>query len=270
VADPVVGVGGLVKRYDEVCAVDDLDLDVAAGEIVGLVGPNGAGKTTLLSVLCGILEPTAGRVRIAGHALDEDDGVPLRRQVAFVPDTPHLFESLTVVEHLTFVAELYGARARAAASMDGLLREFELADKRDELTANLSRGMRQKVAICCAFVHEPRALLLDEPLTGLDPLGRRRMIEAIRRRADEGAAVLVSSHQLEIVERLSDRFVILQRGRVRLDGTLDEIRRAAASDGLSLEDVFLHATDVTSERDAPRAGGDREAGPDGTRPGDAA
>ena len=254
--EPVVRVEGLVKHFGALAAVDGVDLEVGAGEIVGLVGPNGAGKTTLLSMLCGILDPTRGRVTIAGHALDEDDGIPLRRALAFVPDTPHLFDSLTVEEHLAFVAELYGASATLPERAPALLAEFELEEKRDELAVNLSRGMRQKVAICCALVHDPRALLLDEPLTGLDPLGRRRTIEAIRRRADEGAAVLVSSHQLEIVERLSDRFVILQKGRVRHAGTLAQIRSAAATGGLSLEEVFLQATDDSAaRRDAAR--GDR-------------
>ena len=163
----------LTKRFDQLTAVDALDLVVSRGEIVGLVGINGAGKTTLLRMLSGILQPTSGGITIAGHPLTAD-GIAARAALAFVPDTPMLFEQLTVHEHLVFVAELYRV-ADPAPRIDALLGEFELLDKRHATASSLSRGMRQKVAICCAFLHEPAVLLLDEPLSGLDPPGRRRM-----------------------------------------------------------------------------------------------
>jgi len=248
----MIEVSGLSKRFDELLAVDGLDLAVAPGEILGLVGVNGAGKTTCLRMLAGILPATTGSILIAGHRMTAD-AVAARRSLAFVPDTPMLFESLTVHEHLVFVAELYGV-AQPAPRMDALLAEFELTAKRHELASSLSRGMRQKLALVCAFLHEPPVLLLDEPLTGLDPPGRRHTCEAIARRAAAGSAVIVSSHQLEIVERLSTRFLILHQGRVRLSGTLEEIRARVAgerrpdagpatADGLpSFEDIFMHAT----------------------------
>ncbi len=237
----MIDVRTLTKSFDAVTAVDHVDLSVAPGEVVGMVGVNGAGKTTFLRMLAGILQPTEGSISIAGHVLSPD-GVQARQNLAFVPDTPMLFEQLTVWEHLLFVCELYGVPDREPR-IEALLAEFELLDKRHATASSLSRGMRQKVAICCAFVHEPAVLLLDEPLSGLDPLGRRRMCEAIAARAARGAAVIVSSHELEIIERLSSRFVIIHRGRVRLSGTLAEVRASMGS----LEEIFLRATEAGAE-----------------------
>ncbi|HTE05785.1 MAG TPA: ABC transporter ATP-binding protein [Planctomycetota bacterium] len=235
---------GLTKTFDGLLAVDDVELTVAAGEIVGLVGVNGAGKTTLLRMLCGILQPTAGNIAIAGHPLQRDS-IAARAALAFVPDTPMLFEQLTVQEHLLFIARLYGVKD-AGPAMDALLARFELSDKRRDTASSLSRGMRQKLAICCAFLHEPAALLLDEPLSGLDPPGRRSMCDAVAARAAAGSAVLVSSHELEIIEKLCHRFVILHRGRVRLAGTLAQVR----GDLGTLEEVFLRATGTSDDRPA--------------------
>jgi ABC-2 type transport system ATP-binding protein len=238
----VIEVSGLTRRFDDTLAVGGIDMVVQPGEIVGLVGVNGAGKTTFLRMLSGILPPTSGSITIAGHEL-KGDAVEARAQLAFVPDTPNLFDPLTVLEHMVFVGELYGVEDPGPRT-DALLSEFELEDKRHATAASLSRGMRQKLAICCAFLHEPPALLLDEPLTGLDPPGRRRMNDAIAARAKAGSAVIVSSHQLEFVEKLSDRFVIVHKGQVRLAGTLEEIQAGAADQ--SLEDIFLAATDESA------------------------
>jgi len=200
-------------------------------------------------MLAGILRPDAGSVHIAGHVMDED-AVEARRALAFVPDTPQLFDALTVHEHLLFVAELYGVPDREAR-MAAVLAEFALTEREHDPAGSLSRGMRQKLAICCGFLHEPAALLLDEPLTGLDPPARRGMSAAIARRARAGAAVLVSSHQLDFVERLATRFVFLHEGRRIVSGTLAEIHAAAASaDDASLEDAFLSMTG-TAEDEPP-------------------
>ena len=255
----MIQVRNLTRRFDGVLAVDSLDVDVAAGEILGLVGINGAGKTTFLRMLSGILPPTSGSIVIAGRPLAAD-AVEARKHLAFVPDTPMLFDALTVHEHLLFIATLYRVSQWMEASEE-LLETFEMADRRHSTAGSLSRGMRQKLAICCAFLHEPDALLLDEPLTGLDPPGRRLMSEAIRRRAEAGSAVIVSSHQLEFVERLSDRFLIIHEGRRRLEGTLAEIHEVLGREGgeASLEDLFLRATDAERDPPLPERPGGRPA-----------
>jgi len=223
-------------------AVDDLSFQVSAGEIVGLIGPNGAGKTTTLRALAGILKPTSGHVRIDGHDLIAEP-IEAKRRLAFMPDEPHLFEYLTVAEHLRLVARLYAVEDFERRSR-ALLGELELTGKEDSLPAELSRGMRQKVDIACGLVRSATTLLFDEPLTGLDPLGIRRMRETIASRAREGAAILLSSHLLHLVEEVCTRVMIMDRGRKVADGTFDELRARAelAQAGSSLEQIFLRVT----------------------------
>ena len=242
-------VEGYTKRYGDLTAVEDLSFGVAPGEILGLVGPNGAGKTTTLRALAGILKPTQGTIRIDGHDLARKPSAA-KAALAFVPDTPNPFDLLTVAEHLHFTALAYKVDD-AAARVGPLLEELELEEKRDALGNTLSRGMRQKLAFACAFLHDPKVLLLDEPLTGLDPKAIRSVRDSIRSRADAGAAVIVSSHLLDLVERLSDRVLVMHRGRKVALGTLGEIREtAAAGDGKSLEEVFFAITE--DEPDADR------------------
>jgi len=223
-------------------AVDDLSFQVSAGEIVGLIGPNGAGKTTTLRALAGILRPTSGHVLIDGHDLVAEP-IEAKRRLAFMPDEPHLFEYLTVAEHLRLVARLYAVEDFERRSR-ALLGELELTGKEDSLPAELSRGMRQKVVIACGLVRSATTLLFDEPLTGLDPLGIRRMRETIVSRAREGAAILLSSHLLHLVEEVCTRVMIMDRGRKVADGTFDELRARAelAQAGSSLEQIFLRVT----------------------------
>ena len=199
------------KRYGDRAAVEDLSFTVAPGAILGLVGPNGAGKTTTLRAIAGVLRPGGGTIRVGGFDVVKEPR-QAKRELALVPDSPNPYELLTVREHLEFARLAYGA-TRDGRDPDELLAKFELQDKRDELCGSLSRGMRQKLAICCALLHRPKALLLDEPLTGLDPYGTRVMREVILSAAAEGAAIIVSSHQLELVERLCTRVLIVQRGR---------------------------------------------------------
>jgi ABC-2 type transport system ATP-binding protein len=235
-------VDSLRKTYDGQVAVRALSFAVAPGEVLGLVGPNGAGKTTTLRCMAGIVAPSAGRVRVAGVDLREDP-VRAKRALAFVPDEPALFDYLTVEEHLRFVARLYGV-ADAERRLTPLLEELELTPKRRALPTELSRGMRQKLAIACGLLHEPRALLLDEPLTGLDPVGIRRMKATITARARAGTAVVLSSHLLHLVEELCTRLLVIRRGQVVAAGTRDEIVAARPElEGLSLEDVFVALTE---------------------------
>jgi ABC-2 type transport system ATP-binding protein len=234
----VIEIEGLEKLYGDLAAVQGLSFRVAPGEVVGLVGPNGAGKTTTLRSIAGIIIPTRGRIGIAGHDLARNP-VAAKQALAFIPDEPHLFEYLTAEEHLRFVARLYGV-ADAEERIPSLLSEFELSDKRGALPDELSRGMKQKLAIACGLLHRPSALLLDEPLTGLDPVGIRRMKATIVRRAETGVAVILSSHLLHLVEEICTRVLVLQRGRAVAFGTVAEIVAGRPElAGRSLEDVFL-------------------------------
>jgi len=237
-----VTVEHLRRVYGSFAAVDDLSFEVAAGEIVGLIGPNGAGKTTTLRSLAGILRPTSGRIRIDGHDLAADP-LEAKRRLAFMPDEPRLFEYLTVEEHLRLVARLYSVpdfegRAR------GLIEELELKGKEQSLPGELSRGMRQKVVIACGLVRNATTLLFDEPLTGLDPIGIRRMRETIIARARGGAAVLLSSHLLHLVEEICSRVIIMAGGKKVADGTFAELASRAdlAAAGSNLEQIFMRVT----------------------------
>jgi ABC-2 type transport system ATP-binding protein len=247
---PALEVSNLTKTYGSFVAVSGLSLTLQRGEVLGLVGPNGAGKTTTLRALAGIHPPTDGFVRICGFDL-RTDAVEAKRRLAFMPDEPRLFDYLTVEEHLRFIARLYQV-ADVAARITPLLEEFELTEKRKALPAELSRGMKQKLMIACGFIHSPEVLIFDEPLTGLDPLGIRRMKESIVRRSSEGAAVILSSHLLHLVEELCDTVAIIQRGTRVAYGTIPDLKfQIAQGKDVSLEDAFLQITSGP-EHEVPR------------------
>ncbi len=235
----------LTKLYDKFVAVDHLSLTVRPGEVLGLVGQNGAGKTTTLRCLAGIIPPTSGSVRLGGHDLGNEP-IAAKRELAFFSDEPRLFDYLTVEQHLAFVARIYQVadyRERARP----LLEELEMADKTGVLPAELSRGMKQKLAIACGLLHSPRVILFDEPLTGLDPIGIRRMKATILRRAREGAAIIISSHLLPLLEEVCSHVLILHGGREVAGGTLAEIVQQfhdplAADAPPDLEEIFFRAT----------------------------
>jgi len=237
----MIEVANLTKLYGKLVAVDALSFRVSPGEVLGLVGPNGAGKTTTLRSLVGIVRPTGGTITIGGHDLQRDP-VAAKRLLAFMPDEPHLFDYLTVEEHLRFTARLYQV-PDVERRLPALLGELELAEKAGALPAELSRGMRQKLVIACGLLHDPQVLLFDEPLTGLDPAGIRRMKQTIVERARAGAAVLLSSHLLHLVEEICHRVLILDKGRMVAIGTIDEILAGRPElVGKSLEDIFLALT----------------------------
>jgi ABC-2 type transport system ATP-binding protein len=237
-----VEVSHLSKAYGHVVAVDDLSFTVDPGVIAGFLGPNGAGKTTTLRTLAGILKPTAGRIVIDGHDLAANP-LAAKRRLAFMPDEPHLFEYLTVEEHLRLMARLYEVPDFAARAQ-ALLEELELSGREKLLPGELSRGMRQKVVIACGLVRDAAVLLFDEPLTGLDPIGIRRMRLTIKRRADAGAAIVLSSHLLHLVEEVCTRVIIMDNGRKIADGSVQELAARAdlAAAGSNLEQIFLHVT----------------------------
>jgi ABC-2 type transport system ATP-binding protein len=231
------------KAYGGQQAVDDLCFEVAVGGILGLVGPNGAGKTTTLRALAGILPPSAGTLVVAGHDVVAEP-IEAKRKLAFVPDVPHLFEHLTVWEHLDFTARVYGL-ANWESPAASLLREFELEGQEGKLADQLSLGMSQKVVMCCALLHEPEVLLLDEPLTGLDPRGIRTLYGSLRRRAQAGASVVLSTHLLGQIGNLCDRFLILKQGRRLVYGSQADLRISlpALHGDASLEEIFFEATE---------------------------
>ena len=238
----MIDVSDLHKVYRPTIAVAGLTFRVEPGEILGLLGPNGAGKTTTLRAVAGIIPPTRGRIAIVGHDVVTDP-VAAKRELAYVPDDPKLFDALTVWEHLTFIPSAYQVRDFPPKA-ERLLEEFELVEHRHKLGGELSRGMRQKVAICCAHLHAPRAMLVDEPLTGLDPRGIRTMKQSLRDRADAGAAIVISSHLLALVEDLCSRLLILHRGQQLFYGTMAEARAfAGAAADPSLEEVFFRLTE---------------------------
>lgn len=250
-------VSDLEKSYETVRAIAGVSLSVAEGEILGLVGPNGAGKTTTLRCMAGILRPSRGSVRIYGHDVATDP-VAAKKHLAFLPDEPRLFDYLTVREHLNFVARLYNVTGWEQKA-DALLTELDLSEKRDALPGELSRGMKQKLTIACGFLHDPKLVVLDEPLTGLDPVAIRKMKQSIRRRAEQGSAIVLSSHLLPLVEELCDRVCVIARGKVRAIGSIDDIRAklagaGASGDEVSLEDLFIRITEEADSVPSQRVG----------------
>jgi len=238
----MIQVEGLTKLYGEFVAVNELSFCVQPGEVMGLVGPNGAGKTTTLRCLAGIIPPTRGTIQICGVDLAQDP-IAAKKQLAFFTDEPRLFDYLTVQQHLNFTARIYQISDYAPLA-DQLLQELEIADKRDALPGELSRGMKQKLAIACGLLHSPRVMYFDEPLTGLDPYGIRRMKDSILRRAREGASIIISSHLLHLVEEICSRILILKAGQKVIDGTLADITQKFSEQpgDANLEDVFFRAT----------------------------
>ena len=242
VAPALIEVNGLTKLYGDFPAVTDLSFAVRAGEVIGLVGPNGAGKTTTLRCLAGIIPATRGTVRICGRDLAVEP-IEAKRRLAFFSDEPRLFDYLTVDQHLKFTARIYGV-ANYREIGRGLLEELEIADKADKLPGELSRGMKQKLAIACGLLHSPEVIFFDEPLTGLDPMGIRRMKDSIIKRAGAGAAILISSHLLHLLEEVCSHVLILKSGKKIIDGTLAEVRQKFSEEagGGNLEEVFFRAT----------------------------
>jgi len=270
----MIQVKGLTKKYGNLIAVDHLDLEVQPGEIYGFLGPNGAGKTTTIKMLVGLLIPDSGEARICGVDVKKDP-VKAKSLLGFVPDTPDVYERLTARELLRFVADLRLLdQRRAAERAQELLAMFELSDRQDELLGSYSHGMKQKVCIAAALLGEPKVLFLDEPTVGLDPRSARLVKDVLRRVADEGGTVFLSTHILEIAERMCDRVGIIQNGRLIAEGTVDDLRRKALpgkeGEAVSLEDLFLkltggeeyrelikHLGPESGSQDTSRAGGER-------------
>jgi ABC-2 type transport system ATP-binding protein len=241
-------VTNLVKCYRKTLALDGVSFEVGDGEIVGLLGPNGAGKTTILRCITGIVQPTEGRIEVDGLdlGLSEEE---TKRRIAFVPEVPSPYEMLTVREHLRFIAMAYSTTDGFEERAEALMKKFDLIEKRDDLVLSLSKGMKQKLAIACAFIHDARAILLDEPLIGIDPKGVHELKNMISGAREDGNSILISTHMLDTAERLCDRIIILQRGVIVAEGDLAELHeRARMGTDASLEDVFLMLTEESRDR----------------------
>jgi ABC-2 type transport system ATP-binding protein len=241
--DHALAVRGLRKVFAAKPAVDDLDLTVRAGELYALLGPNGAGKTTTLRMVAGLLRPDAGAISVFGVDALADPRAA-KRLIAWLPDEPMLYDKLTPLEYLQFVAGLWGVEPKAAkARAEELLHWLDLWGQRNLRCEGFSRGMKQKAALAGALIHDPRLLILDEPLTGLDASVARQVKDLLQARVKAGATVILTTHILEVAERLSDRIGIIQAGKLRAEGTLAELRARSGDlkdGGGTLEDVFLH------------------------------
>ncbi|HEX8991608.1 MAG TPA: ABC transporter ATP-binding protein [Anaerolineales bacterium] len=237
----------LVKRYGDKTAVGNISFDVRAGEIFGFLGPNGAGKTTTIKIIVGLLRPTSGSVTVAGYDVQQQP-IPAKAASGYVPDTPNLYAKLTGRELLRFVGDLYNLDGQLATRRaDELLRTFDLTAAADDTIDSYSHGMQQKTALAAALMHDPRVLVLDEPTVGLDPKSARLIKDILRQMAERGTAVFLSTHILEIAERMCDRIGIINRGELIAVGTMEELRALDKSGQASLEDIFLSLTGGTEE-----------------------
>jgi ABC-2 type transport system ATP-binding protein len=230
------------KQYGSFVAVEGLDLSVRRGEIFGFLGPNGAGKTTTIRMVAGVLRPTSGQVLVGGDDLLREPE-KAKSRVGYIPDRPYLYDKLSGGEFLRFVAGLWGREGEAVeARADRLLELFQLAPWKDELIESYSHGMRQKVLISSALIHQPELIVVDEPMVGLDPRSARLLKDLFRTFAGHGGTVFLSTHTLEVAEALCDRIAIINHGEIIAHGTMDELRSQAEAGGAHLEEIFLKMT----------------------------
>ena len=238
----MIAVTGLVKRYGTFTAVDGVSLAVKPGQIHGFLGPNGAGKTTTIRMIAGLLKPTAGHILVNGHDLAVSPEAA-KASLGFIPDRPFIYEKLTAGEFLSFHAGLYGI---ADDGIDDRIREmlelFELGRWRDELVESFSHGMKQRLVMSAAFLHRPQAVLVDEPMVGLDPRGARLIKDVFRRMAGHGVAILMSTHTLEVAQEMCDLVSIILKGHIIASGTVDDLRQLAGSADDQLTPLFLKLT----------------------------
>ena len=239
-AVPAISILDLHKVYNGFHAVNGLSIKVPQGSFFGFLGPNGAGKTTTIKILMGLTQPTSGRVEILGMRMS-DQSLAIREQVGLVPDDTLLFDYLTGAEYLEFVGRIYSLERSVAKERGGeLLAFFELDENQRKLIGEYSKGMRKRLAMAAALIHRPRLFLMDEPFEGVDAVGARLMKDVLMEQVRRGATVFLTSHVLEVVERLCDTVAILNRGKVELSGTIAELRQQTAEGASTLEEIFVH------------------------------
>jgi ABC-2 type transport system ATP-binding protein len=235
----------IVKTFGAFTAVNGVSLEVPAGEIHGFLGPNGAGKTTMIKMIAGLLKPTSGQIIVNGHDLAVDPETA-KASLGFIPDRPFIYEKLTAGEFLRFHAGLYGLDGNGVGSrIEEMLALFELTRWEHELVESFSHGMKQRLVMSAAFLHRPRAILVDEPMVGLDPRGARLIKDVFRRMSARGAAILMSTHTLEVAQEMCDRISIIVKGQIIASGTVDELRGLAGGQDEHLTAVFLKLTGGT-------------------------
>ena len=238
----MIEIRALTKRYGNFTAVDGIDLTVPAGEVFGFLGPNGAGKTTTMRMVAGILRPTSGQITVAGVDLLKHP-VDAKSRMGFIPDRPFIYEKLTGSEFLRFVAGLYDQEGPAVEHRGReLLALFDLEEWRDELVESYSHGMRQKLIISSAFIHRPAVIVVDEPMVGLYPKAAKILKDLFREYVRRGHTIMMSTHTLEVAETMCDRIGIIQSGKIRAFGTMEELRSESANAGKGLEEIFLRLT----------------------------
>jgi ABC-2 type transport system ATP-binding protein len=243
----LIEIRNLVKRYGDKMAVENVSLQVQGGEVFGFLGPNGAGKTTTIKMIVGLLQPTSGTVHVAGYNV-QTQPLLAKASSGYVPDTPNLYAKLTGRELLRFVGDLYDLdRRQVAQRADELLRILDLAAVADDTVDSYSHGMQQKASLASALMHDPKVLVLDEPTVGLDPKSARLIKDILRQMAERGAAVFLSTHILEIAERMCDRIGIINKGQLVAVGTMNELRSLGKAGEISLEDIFLALTGGAEE-----------------------
>lgn len=232
-------VNGLIKRYEKQNAVNNISFSLEGGEVVGLIGPNGAGKSTTMKCIVGLLRKTAGTITLGGH---DHLSVAAKKLFSYIPETPHVYDLLTVKEHLQFIAQAYGVKEWKSKAED-LMNTYDLFDKQDKLGRDLSKGMRQKVSICCALLPDPEVLFFDEPMIGLDPKAIKNTKRIFGELKSHGKTILVSTHLIDSVEAISDRIMIMKDGNIVGNDSLENLK-AAFNNGneSSLEDLFLELT----------------------------
>jgi len=244
---------GVSKRYEDIVAVDNIDLNVEHGEILGLLGPNGSGKTTTLKIILGLVKPDSGSVNVLGIEAT-DDPVAVKKQVGYVPESPRLYEFLTGLEYLDFIGDIYGiAISEKKTRIEEYLGALELEGREGDMISSYSEGMKQKIALISAFLHKPKLLLLDEPLSGLDPRSARIVKDLLRKLTSQGVTTIMSTHILEIAQAMCDRIAIMNEGRLLALGNMEELRQKARLPGSDLEDIFLKLTGTEDVKDVVEA-----------------
>jgi len=239
---PMISLRGAKKHYGRFEAVKGIDLDVHRGEIFGFLGPNGAGKTTTIRMVAGVLQPTGGQVLGGGDDLEKAPE-SAKSRIGYIPDRPYLYEKLSGGEFLRFVAGLWGKEGEAVeARADRLLELFQLSQWKDELIESYSHGMRQKILISSALIHQPELIVVDEPLVGLDPRSARLLKDLFKTFVKNGGTVFLTTHTLEVAEALCDRIAIINKGEIMALGTMEELRAQADAGGAHLEEIFLKLT----------------------------